>query len=162
MTTTTAKAPVFIDSDPSCLGDAATEEDLEGFAENLSAHLAKRFPDRALTVVTRGDIYDNAWKHCPGDEEVAQYVSDLLSGDAWIGLLPVYRYEIRPIVDADCTRVADRVLAATNDLKRAKDEAASHSGSFLYGTAIVDTETGLTDWGGGFGASPPSGPSGDE
>lgn len=57
------------------------------------------------------------------------------------------RYTIHYILDADCTATGSEVLASTDDEDEAKRLAARHSGS-LYGAAIVDHETGETDFGG--------------
>lgn len=57
------------------------------------------------------------------------------------------RYEIHAIADCDCTSVHPEILATTGDADEAKRLAAQNSRS-LYGSAIVDTETGSIDFGG--------------
>jgi hypothetical protein len=43
---------VYVDESPSSLGDAATADDLIDYLQNLSDHLAERFPDRASRAGT--------------------------------------------------------------------------------------------------------------
>ena len=72
---------VTISNDYSNLGDAATREDLERYAENLQAHLAERF-DREV-VVNIGSVMSAT----ADDADVREYVQELHAGDGWLELL---------------------------------------------------------------------------
>ena len=76
---------VYIDRDPSSLGEAATQADLDRYAGNLARHLFQRF-GRSFEVrqVLGGEV---AGHKCLGDVEVDDYVRDLESGEGWIDLL---------------------------------------------------------------------------
>ena len=73
------------------------------------------------------------------DDEALTFVADSTN-----------RYEVRPIRDADCTMTSE-TISSHDDLTEARDAAAHYTG--VYGCAIVDTKTGLTDWGRGFGVA---------
>lgn len=60
------------------------------------------------------------------------------------------RYTIHAIADADCTSYHDEVLAQTHDAAQIKTLVSEHSNHY-YGACIVDNETGLADYGWGFG-----------
>lgn len=72
---------VTISNDYSNLGDAATREDLERYAENLQARLAERF-DREV-VVNIGSVMSAT----ADDADVREYVQELHAGDGWLELL---------------------------------------------------------------------------
>ena len=60
------------------------------------------------------------------------------------------RYEIHAIDGPDCDAVCDELLAAADDLDEA-DRLAVEQNTLQFGAAIVDTQTGLIDYGAGFG-----------
>ena len=59
------------------------------------------------------------------------------------------RYTIHAIADADCTQLHDEILAESDDLEEANELAIRCSNS-LFGSAIRDHRTGMTDFGEGF------------
>lgn len=60
------------------------------------------------------------------------------------------RYRIYPIADADCTSVNDgNLIGETDDLAEA--ERMASEANYPFGAAITDTETGLINFGAGFG-----------
>src|SRR5262245_2406203 len=61
------------------------------------------------------------------------------------------RYEIQAIADADCKELTGEILASSNDSTEAHQLADNISAEWIFGVAIFDTETKLTDWGYGFG-----------
>ncbi len=75
---------VIIDKDPLTLGKA-TSDDVDRFADNLTAHLAERFPGKTFNVRQEFGALGN----CPDDSEVHEYVRELFRGDGWLGLLNV-------------------------------------------------------------------------
>lgn len=78
-------ATIYIDSDASTLGPDATQSDLDRYAENLAAHLAEKFPGTDITI--RQTLGGGSVDCCPENDEIAEYVTDLQSGDGWTELL---------------------------------------------------------------------------
>ena len=76
---------IYIDSDASGLGPDATQADLDQYAENLATHIAERFPGRDVTVTQA--LGGGPRGYCPDDEDIADYMRDLESGDDWTELL---------------------------------------------------------------------------
>jgi hypothetical protein len=60
------------------------------------------------------------------------------------------RYTIHIIANEDCTAIRNSVLAQSDNLDEAKRLAADNS-DYAFGSAIRDNETGLIDYGMGFG-----------
>lgn len=58
------------------------------------------------------------------------------------------RYELHRISDADCTTVLSTVEASFDSAEQAESEASGYSGG-AYGVAILDTATGVADFGAG-------------
>jgi hypothetical protein len=63
------------------------------------------------------------------------------------------RYEVRRVATEDCDSVRDETEYSTSDLAEANDYAARVDSPF--GAAVVDTATGLIDYGFGFGQPVP-------
>jgi hypothetical protein len=59
------------------------------------------------------------------------------------------RYRVRLIADANCDSLQDEVLGEFNSLQGA--EHCAENCEYCYGAGIEDTETGLIDFGKGFG-----------
>ena len=74
---------VYIDQDYLTLGGAATQDDLDAYANNLANHLGDKFPGKSFDV----EQVLNPRDPCPGDEAVSEYVRDLQRGDGWLDLL---------------------------------------------------------------------------
>lgn len=64
------------------------------------------------------------------------------------------RYHLCPVADADCTELHDPI-ALLSELADARHLWGRLHGRHHYGLAIKDTETGLIDWGHGFGVPIP-------
>ena len=61
------------------------------------------------------------------------------------------RYEVRAIADETCTTLdPDELILTTDDLTEALDAASQTRAP--YGAGVLDTQTGATDLGRGFGA----------
>lgn len=65
------------------------------------------------------------------------------------------RYTIHLVATEDCDSIRDEVLAQAGAIEAAKAAASEHSSSGPYGVAIRDGETGLVDYGFGFGVAVP-------
>jgi len=79
---------VRIDSDYSGLGAGATQETLDGYAENLAAKLADQY---GVTVEVVQDLGGRGQCVGPDDEvaeQIHQAVRDIQAGNDWIDLLP--------------------------------------------------------------------------
>jgi hypothetical protein len=60
------------------------------------------------------------------------------------------KYEVYPIADEHADEInLEHLVLETDDLQEARDAAAL--APYEYGGAILDTETGLVDFGSGFG-----------
>ncbi len=59
------------------------------------------------------------------------------------------RYRVRPIANANCDSLKDEILGEFNSLRLA--EYCAENCVHRYGVGIEDTETGLIDFGKGFG-----------
>jgi hypothetical protein len=77
---------VWIDEDCSTLGPAATQSDLKAYQQSLADHLAERFPGRSISVETV--LGGERAGRVSTDDEIAEYVRELHSGDGWVDLLP--------------------------------------------------------------------------
>jgi len=74
---------VYIDDDPATLGDDATSEDLDSYAQGLADRLAQVFG----CAIEVEQVTGGGRTPCPTHDEIDEYVRDLQSGDGWIDLL---------------------------------------------------------------------------
>jgi hypothetical protein len=79
---TTEPTIVYIDNDYATLGDAATQADLDRYAQNLATHLAQKFgkPIEIEQVLGGGRT------PCLTDDAIDEYVTSLHQGDGWVDL----------------------------------------------------------------------------
>lgn len=109
--------------------DDVTPEDSDLIAQSLSQRYGGTWSMRS----------DEGWSAADGEDDVSSLWTRRPAADS--------RYEVRPIADADCTLTGD--VVSTHATAEEAAAAAAHAGG-VYGAAVVDTETGLTDWGQGF------------
>lgn len=57
------------------------------------------------------------------------------------------RYEVHVIADENLTEIHDESLFTTDDLLEAKEQAGKLSAGHCYGTAVLDTQNGMIDFG---------------
>ncbi len=76
---------VYIDQDYASLGPAATQSDLDRYAEKLAGHLASKFGCIVQVKQVLGG--KRAGRSCITSDEIDEYVRELKTGEGWIELL---------------------------------------------------------------------------
>lgn len=70
-------------SDSSFLGDAATDEDIDRFAENIVREVSERFGVSAWSSI----VNINRAMRCPDDENIHIWLQELSRSDGWTNYL---------------------------------------------------------------------------
>lgn len=92
---------------------------------------------------------DPQWLRVIGNGNASAAVMKML--DEWKTSM---RYEIHAVADENCDSIDAELLDAAETVAAAKQAAERHS-VHEYGAAILDTKTGLVDYGFGFGKAVP-------
>ena len=78
---TTRTVTLECSTDPSLIGDAATEDDLDNYHANLAALIEREFGVIVLRVKVSGR------DDCRESEEIHARIREIESGDEWLQLL---------------------------------------------------------------------------